>query len=434
MAKYNQELGDKLDKEFKQLKDHSKDEIANNERFLTAVENKLGIKHPIDESVSLEPIVQSKFDVPDWEQLKNEARANILYDVDYEDLLTSDEIANAYRHLDEINEQFAKKTGFKKGDLIFLVTAIALQCTRQYVIGPWLKKLRSDASADDEKGRKGKAEPGWYYVATENILTNSVPFDATAYGEADSIQDFLKGGNHRTMTLGHDPLLGWIFGTANILTSTLTRASWNLASAHVKYQPGRGNVIHSLADIRKIFIACKERLFDEGLEGKLAVGLGIIREAIHLKSDIGTKSSLPIPTIPTASPEFAKELARYGIDTASVGTEIGLSALINALISMVHRLFYDESVDDPKLYEVRTRKILLLSNTIASTSNVIVTAFTKNPKILDVGGLIVTITRLVSDVRFICKVKQEFIQSALDVHFQGIVEELEQMYKNETST
>lgn len=131
--------------------------------------------------------------------------------------------------------------------------------------------------------------------------------------------------------------------------------------------------------------------------------------------------------VSVVSPAFAEKLCSYGIDTASVGTEIGLSIAINTLISMVHRLSYDESVDDPKLYEVRTRKIILYSNTIASVSNVIAAAITKNPKILDVGGLLVTITRLFTDIRFITRVKQEFVESQLDLHFKGVLDEIEKM-------
>ena len=76
-----------------------------------------------------------------------------------------------------------------------------------------------------------------------------------------------------------------------------------------------------------------------------------------------------------------------------------------------------------KIYEVRTRKILLYSNLLASVSNLIVVgigvaagAASENPEVikktlryLDVGGLIVTIGRLFSDLRFITKVKDEFI-------------------------
>ena len=430
VAKYNQNISHGLLEKCKQLQARMVIDNDEGDQFLADIEKKLGILPPGYE-LSYPTAQPSKPVAPEWEQLVGEAAAHVTCDIDYEDLLTSEEFAVAYRHLDEINGQFARKTGFKKVDWIFLVTAIALQCARQYAVEPWLKRLRADAGQNDEAGRKEGAEPGWYYVETEKILVTRAPFDTTRYGTASTVQGFLKGGDHRQMTLGHDPIFGWIIGTANILTSTLTRSDF--ASAHIKYQTGDGNVIHSLADTGKVFTACKDRLFNEGWDGKLAVGSAVVREAIHLKSDVITKRSLPIPIVSSASPEFARKLAMYGIDTASVSTETGLSMLVNALISMTHRLFYDESIDSAKLFEVRTRKILLYSNVIASSSNVIATVLTKNPKILDVGGLVVTIYRLFSDIRFICRIKQEFMQSALDAHFQGIVDELEEMYKTDQS-
>lgn len=264
-------------------------------------------------------------------------------------------------------------------------------------------------------------------MPTEKILTNKVPFDAQVYNPANpSVAKFLVGAkDHRYVTLGHDPLLGWVFGTANIMTSTITR--YDMRTAHVKYQPGP--IIHSLADNDKCSKACFDRIKHQGVDGKIAFGSALIREAIHLKSDINTSHSLPIPIISTVSPKLAEQLASYGVDTASVGTEMSISLIINWLISMVHGLFFDESVDDRKMYEVRTRKILLYSNLLASSSNLIITALTKDVSKLDVGGLIVTISRLFSDIGFITKVKQDFIDSKLDIQFQGIESELHELYE-----
>jgi hypothetical protein len=64
---------------------------------------------------------------------------------------------------------------------------------------------------------------------------------------------------------------------------------------------------------------------------------------------------------------------------------------------------------DRKLYEVRTRKILSYSNLVATSSNIAVVAVTKDLKKLDVGGMAVTIYRLVTDAKFIKQVKEEFI-------------------------
>lgn len=64
---------------------------------------------------------------------------------------------------------------------------------------------------------------------------------------------------------------------------------------------------------------------------------------------------------------------------------------------------------DRKLYEVRTRKILSYSNAVATSSNVAIVAITHDMTKLDVGGMAVTIYRLITDANFIRQVKEQFI-------------------------
>ena len=427
VAKLNQEKSETIKSEIELLQTSWEENNQSHEDYIAKLEKQLEIDTGtqyeeisgfIRESTYVEPL--------DWDTLVENANHKIDCEVDFEDLLSQDEFENAYKHVKEIDKEFEKKTGLRKKDFVFLTVAIALQCTRQYVLDPWIKKQRIAAGSNDEKGRKDNAESGWYYVKAEKILTNRVPFDVQRYGSNASIQNFLKGGDHRLMTLGHDPILGWIFGTTNIMTGTVTRRDF--ISAHVKCIDNE-NKIHSLADTMKVFKSVFERMSEKGEDGKLALGSAIVREAIHIKSDINTKRSLPLPGIGALSPELGNKLAKYGIDTASVGTEITLSCFINMLISMIHRMCFDENKDEKEFYEVRTRKIILYSNLIASTSNVIASGITKKYDLLDVGGILVTITRLITDVRFICKVKDEFVQSKLDEHFEGIQEEVENMYR-----
>ena len=110
--------------------------------------------------------------------------------------------------------------------------------------------------------------------------------------------------------------------------------------------------------------------------------------------------------------------------------EASLSSLINSIIGMIHRLFLDEEKGEEKFFEVRTRKIILYSNLIASTSNVIASVLLDRYDLLDVGGMLVTITRLITDVRFICKVKDEFVQNKLDIQFEGIQSEVDELYNS----
>ena len=410
--------------------EESKKSTAKTKELISKMKIQLGDNTPkiIVPNQSTSYVNRKTVNLKSWDEIVNESNAVYQNDIYFEDLLTENEFKNAYCYLNEIDMQFSKMTGFKKVDWLFLSTAIALQCVRQYILDPYMKGHRPNASSNDEKGRKNNAEPGWYYADTDKILISKVPFDAQYYSDNKTVIGFLKGGNHRIVTLGHDPILGWIFGTANIMTNTITR--YDFKSAHIKNVPGKGNTIHCLADTERIFVTCKDRILYEGMDGKLAVGSAVIREAIHLKSDIGTKLSLPIPGLSViASPRFVNKLADWGIDTAGVSTEMAMSSIINMLIAMVHRLFYDEKVDDAKLFEVRTRKILLYSNAIASTSNVIAACIIKNPKILDVGGLIVTVARLFSDIRFIARIKQEFIDSQFEFAFKGIEDEIDALYK-----
>ncbi|WP_352406426.1 hypothetical protein [Acetoanaerobium noterae] len=428
VAKLNQNQSESIKSEMELLNKSWEENNQSHEAYLEKIEKQLAIINMKKYDRKPEFVRESTHEEPlDWENLVKNANRVMDYDVDFEDLLNQEEFVSAYKHIKEIDIEFEKKTGLRKKDFVFLTVAIALQCTRQYVIDPWIKKQRVTAGANDEKGRKGNTESGWYYVDKEKILINRVPYDVQRYGTNASIQKFLKGGDHRLMTLGHDPILGWIFGTANIMTSTVTRVDF--MSAHVKCIDNE-NIIHSLADTMKVFESIFKRLSEEGDDAKLSLGSAVVREAIHLISDVNTKRSLPLPGVGALSPELGKKLAKYGIDTASVGTEVTLSCFINMLISMIHRICFDENKDDEQFYEVRTRKIILYSNLIASTSNTIGSVLTKRYDLLDVGGMLVTITRLITDVRFICKVKDEFVQNKLDEHFDGIQEEVENIYKS----
>ena len=258
--KYNQTMSEKaLEEACKSNIVYEKD-IDSHRLFLDQAEKKLGIDRTDIRGLSdydetaLEEELRS-IDVDDIEHSDIVKAANNAFPVrvSFSDLLTPEELKKSDERVERINEAFWDKTHLGSVDLAFLGIAIALQCVRQYVLDPFLKDIRKKASPKDENGSKENADEGWYYVETEKILINRVPYDVQHYGENKSIQGFLKGGDHRAMTLGHDPILGWIFGTANILTSTVTRR--DLVSAHVK-SDSKGNYIHSLASTTRVFKAC----------------------------------------------------------------------------------------------------------------------------------------------------------------------------------
>jgi hypothetical protein len=319
--------------------------------------------------------------------------------------------------LRELTLEFEHQTGLNGVDLSFLFFATALQCARQYLLTPFQERLNDKEAAKKVKNQQPKETSNrmhqWYWPSLEEIQTSPVPYDAI-FGSKEFNLGF-NGHNHRYKTLGHDPLLGWIFGLANIVTSTLT--TWDFQSYHVKTgltaNLHRRDKISNRADTIKVFSYTKERLLDNGSEGKEAMKLALFKHTIHLKSDQYSKAGLPIPAISTLSPQLSQKMAEYGMDmgnAATVGKQASLSILINFLIATIHALYYDPSkYSSWSLYEVKTRKILSYSNLIASSSNLLYVGISRDVKKLDIGGLLVTIYRLVSDIEFIQKVKEEFV-------------------------
>ncbi len=344
--------------------------------------------------------------------------------------------ANAEQILDEIDGKFEKCTGLNKLDVSFLFLAVALQVVRQYTLAKFSKRLDDQTAANNTigHGEEHSNRKHKYYNPSLIEICGSkklkippcpVPFDANI-----GANGALRGGKqmgHRVTAIGHDPILGLVFGTANIATSTLTNK--DLQSYHIYTNDMGRDYFRNKANTGLVLSKTKDKLLHEGLEGKEKVGASLLKEIIHLRSDIYTKNSLPLPIVTVIDAGLAADLAQRGLDMANivtVGKQMTFSVFINTMISMLHGLFYDESVEySRRVYEVRTRKILSYSNFIASASNLIYVGANISLgnesawKRLDIGGLAVTLYRIVTDAKFIRQVKREFIEQEFFAQIRG---------------
>ena len=119
----------------------------------------------------------------------------------------------------------------------------------------------------------------------------------------------------------------------------------------------------------------------------------------------------------------------FARDTKIVGASFIVSKMFDTIIALVHGLFRKES-EDKALFEVRTRKILLISNTIASTSTLINTTITGQINNLDIGSLLNTVSHLITDIRFITRIKQEFVENEISDRLQAEVKEIDALFDN----
>lgn len=340
----------------------------------------------------------------------------------------ADVAANASEILRDIDRDFERCTGLTGIDISFLFLAVALQTIRQFVVTKFPERLDDQSAAKNTLGHieeHSNRSHRYYNPSLEEIITNPVPFDANI--GADGALSGGKQMGHRVTALGHDPLLGLVFGTANIATSTLTNN--RLQSYHIYTNTAGRDYFRNRADTGQVLVRVKDKLISDGIEGKKIVGASLVKELIHLRSDLNTANSLPLPALSVINPSLAADLAKQGFDMSNVvavGRQAGYAILINTMIYMIHSMLYDSSTDgNRRLYEVRTRKILTYSNCISSLSNVLfvgTNAAVGNAdafKYLDVGGLIVTVYRIVTDTAFIKKVKEEFIEQEFFAQIRG---------------
>lgn len=422
------------------------------------------VKKTTAEDVPHESLDLSIQYIPSWDSLVSRANDEIVEDVVLEDLLSKEEFQYCIDDIDRINKQFSQKTSiWNKRDLSFLAIATGLQTARWIILqelfgdlgaenrgeressetGDSRKKKECNDYGERNKEKKGtKSENG--YPTWDNILYGQYkridggytsrwkcPYDAQTNGPI-GFDDGGKG-NHRVHTLGHDPLLGWIFGTSNLMTCSISLSKkFNFANHHVEY-PGacfgeRYSYLEMFCDVFKSIKEDKNRL-----------AAALFAQGAHLRSDRYTDRGLPIPLIEVFSEELAGKLYSEQYDQLcllkdlkKVGFQAGFSILINMIIGFVHKLFYDKSKDgdNKDLYEVRTRKILLVSNLLASGGNVLYCAFSEDWKKLDIGGILVTLFRLMPDVRFMTKIKDEFIQKHLDDVIVEDIKEIDSSFKD----
>jgi hypothetical protein len=128
----------------------------------------------------------------------------------------------------------------------------------------WLKSYDTTKSND------------WFAQWAENLSeTCKVPYDSMSYAGAGGVERIagMFPRSHRFQSLGHDPVLGFVFGVLDIMRGTITGFSYdNLTHTHTWMQ---GTVWSNLEPV--------------GLIEAILCQLG------HLISDVATPMGLPAP-------------------------------------------------------------------------------------------------------------------------------------------
>lgn len=334
--------------------------------------------------------------------------------------------------LTDLDEEFSKRTSLGWQDIKFLFAATALQCLRIYVIDAFTKIEPAGSGNSKENilhkvqdrvlGKLNNGESGdtsSYYAPLMQICTGrGVPYDATRFKGVNP--GFFKEANHRFATFGHDPIIGLIIGTTNILTNTITCRSKGVLpipiTCHVEYDMDLKNpCIGDVGSTLEMFNAAANRIDDDAV----SIVAALIKQVIHIGTDLYTPCGIQIPGANLIlDNKHAEELTKYISmgDIIKFGASYKLFNLINLFISSVHMLTcLTTNHREKQLHHVKTLKILEYSNIIATGSNVIINAVkayygnAKALKHIDFAGLIGTIMMLIRNEEVKRKIKREFI-------------------------
>lgn len=419
---------------------------------LESISQRVQIAIEIDEEITEEELAANElFNAYITERVAND----IVNDQRVKEIISS-AVKEYGENLDRIDYEFKQLTKLQDSDAAFVFGATAFQILRIILINRLTKielagKGSLETSLKDLQKKifdpldKTPGENRPLYASKHHILTNrGVPYDATSF--ADFNNDMFKGANHRFGTLGHDPLLGLIFGTANIMTNTITCPPINsifkgidlfTKTFNVTYDIGGKNPHIVSADPFGVSAQFLTPLMLASAANRIlvepdAAAAALIKQIIHIGTDLYTPMGIQLPfanlILDKATTERLTSYVNMG-DIVKVGGQAAAAIAINWLVAALHgcSLFNKDDGTEfcSEMHQVRTKKILLISNSIATSSSVIQAAITKNPRNLDIGGAAVLIYRLFTDTKFISKLKQEFMTSELakvyDQRVQGLL-------------
>lgn len=317
-----------------------------------------------------------------WDVILEEARQATPTNVDFSMLLTPEEIDLVYKRYAKIGNELSWFSSLDRYDWAIAVASGLVAG----VLDILLVDLPKHKGFLGSKGSEG----GWLSNLIKEKLGNLFPDDKihalekaykVAYDPSTNVNletpvPGLGPRTHRYQSLGHDPLLGFIFGVRDIIYGEFTGIGSN---GHLIIQ----NITDPLLSEETFFVRIAEAL-------KMHIG--------HLASDVATPAGLPAPLMPLLSFLQFGKIGNSSYTIAEVGRQMYRSgydfrhfmaaSIPVMLIEVMVRLGYfirsvmaGKSLVDsiPVASDLKLRRQLLVAHSTAMLVNTGKVYFTANP-------------------------------------------------------
>lgn len=261
------------DEALKSIKFPSAMEVDATAAKAEALLNSLGY-HP-EEYKGFAPAQQKKvMVVPAWDECCAEAERHVGTGCELESLFTEEELRNNELAIRQLNEEFNTLHRLDAFDISIAAIAGLVGAAVDILLVGIPKKtpagLKGGPLSNYIRDYFDKKFPEEEMQKLANSKVSKVPYDAQDNRHTKIHVEGLSAYYHRLLQLGHDPLLGFVFGVADILTGRMTTID----------KTGKivSQVIDNYADRREtnVFAA-------------------LAKQVIHLKTDVTTSMGLPVP-------------------------------------------------------------------------------------------------------------------------------------------
>lgn len=212
--------------------------------------------------------------VPTWEELCAEAEKHVGLGCELESIFTEEELQSNELAIRQLNEEFNVIHRLDAFDIEIAALAGLVGATVDILlVGVPTKThdgLKGGPLANYVRDYFDKRFPEEEMQKLANSKVSKVPYDAQDNRHTTIRVEGLSACYHRLLQLGHDPLLGFIFGVADILTGRMTTID------------KAGNIVSQVMEN-----------YAERKESDIFAALA--KQVIHFKSDITTSMGLPVP-------------------------------------------------------------------------------------------------------------------------------------------
>ena len=212
--------------------------------------------------------------IPTWDQMLEDALRADKGDARLEELFTEEELGKNAEVATSLNEEYDQIHRLDPIDITIATGAGLLAAAVDILLVGIPKKtpsgLKAGPLSDYIRDYFDKRYPADEVERLANSKISKVPYDAQDNRNTTVHVEGLSAYYHRLLSLGHDPLLGLLFGTSDILTGKMTTIdkAGRIVSQQMECYTGRRET--------DVFIA-------------------LAKQVLHFKSDVTTSMGLPAP-------------------------------------------------------------------------------------------------------------------------------------------